>query len=347
MKKKTLRIILLLIVLALIPAGYFGFKYYNSLFKSNVSIDGDGSYYLYIPTGSSFEVLVDSLKSAKVLISEESFIDVAKLKKLDTAKPGRYRIQNGMTNRALVNMLAAGNQAPVRLTLAGNIRTKEKLAEIVSRYIEPDSLLLLAAFNDNKFLEQFGVNSNTMLGICILNTYEFYWNTSADGFVSRMYKEYERFWTDERKEKLAQTSLSQMDVITLASIVAEETIKADEMPKVAGVYLNRLKKGMLLQADPTVKYAVGDFSIRRVLNKHTEYDSPYNTYKYTGLPPGPICIPSTVAIDAVLNAEKHDYYYFCAKADFSGYHAFAKTLAQHNQNAKAYQQALNKEKIYR
>lgn len=347
MKKKTIRIVLILLIIALIPTGYFGLKYYNSLFKSNVTISGEGTYYLYIPTGSSFETLIDSLKTSRVLISEESFTDAAKLKNFNTAKPGRYRLQNGMTNRALINMLAAGNQAPVKLTLAGNIRTKEKLAGIVSRYIEPDSTLLLAAFNDNAFLEKFGVNSNTMLGICILNTYEFYWNTSPDDFVSRMFKEYERFWTAERKEKLAQTDLSQMDAITLASIVAEETIKADEMPKVAGVYLNRLKKNMLLQADPTVKYAVGDFSIRRVLNSHTEYDSPYNTYKYAGLPPGPICIPSTVAIDAALSPEKHDYYYFCAKADFSGYHAFAKTLAQHNQNAKAYQQALNKQKIYR
>ncbi|MDR0659367.1 MAG: endolytic transglycosylase MltG [Prevotellaceae bacterium] len=347
MKKITIRIILILLVLTLIPAGYFGLKYYSSLFKSNVSISGDGTYYLYIPTGSSFENLMDSLKSSDALISEDAFLAAAKLKKFSAVRPGRYKLQNGMTNRILINMLAAGNQAPVRLTLAGNIRTKEKLAEIVSRYIEPDSTLLLECFNDNKFLEEFGVNSNTMLSICILNTYEFYWNTSPDDFVSRMYKEFERFWTDERKAKLAQTSLSQMDAITLASIVAEETIKTDEMPKVAGVYLNRLNKGMLLQADPTVKYAVGDFTLRRVLNRHTEYDSPYNTYKYAGLPPGPICIPSIAAIDAVLNAEKHDYYYFCAKADFSGYHAFAKTLAQHNQNAKAYQQALNKERIYR
>lgn len=347
MRKKTLHILLLLIVLATIPVGYFGFKYYNSMFKSNVSIGGDGSRYLYIPTGASFNVLIDSLRSSKILLNENSFINAAKLKKFDTVKPGRYKVQNGMTNRTLINLLAAGNQTPVRLTLAGNIRTKEKLAEIVSRYIEPDSALLLEAFNDSKLLAQYGVDSNTMLGICILNTYEFYWNTSSDSFISRMHKEYERFWTDERKQKLAQTSLSQMDVITLASIVAEETIKTDEMPKVAGVYLNRLKKGMPLQADPTVKYAVGDFTLRRVLNKHTEHDSPYNTYKYAGLPPGPICIPSTAAIDAVLNAEKHDYYYFCAKADFSGYHTFAKTLEQHNQNAKAYQQALNKQKIYK
>ncbi len=347
MKKKTIRIILIVFVIALIPTGYFGLKFYNSLFKSNVAINGGDSYYLYVPTGSSFETLMDSLKSSKVLINEESFINAAKLKNLNTAKPGRYKLQNGMTNRTLINMLAIGSQSPVRLTLAGNIRTKEKLAEIVSRYIEPDSTSLLAAFNDNAFLEQYGVNSNTMLAICILNTYEFYWNTSPDDFITRMFKEFNRFWTDERNEKLEQTGLSRIEVITLASIVAEETIKTDEMPKVAGVYLNRLKKGVLLQADPTVKYAVGDFSIRRVLNSHTEYDSPYNTYKYAGLPPGPICIPSTAAIDAVLNAEKHDYYYFCAKSDFSGYHAFAKTLAQHNQNAKAYQQALNKEKIYR
>lgn len=347
MKKKTIRIILIILVAILIPTSYFGFKYYNILFKSNVSIGGDGTRYLYIPTGSSFETLLDSLRSAKVLINEEAFLDAAKFKKLDTAKPGRYKLVNGMTNRSLVNMFAINNQSPVRLTLAGNIRTKEKLAEIVARYIEPDSTLLLECFNDNKFLEQFNVTSDDMLGICILNTYEFYWNTSPDGFVARMYKEFDNFWNETRTSKLEETTLTKMEVITLASIVAEETIKSDEMPKVAGVYLNRLKKGMLLQADPTVKYAVGDFTLRRVLTSHTEYDSPYNTYKYAGLPPGPICIPSTVAIDAVLNAEIHDYYYFCAKSDFSGYHAFAKTLTQHNQNAKTYQQALNKQGIYR
>ncbi len=347
MKKKTRNILLVAILIITLPVAYFGYSYYQLLYRSNVKVDEKSARYLYIPTGSDFNALVDSLSTAKVLISKDRFIKAAKQKNFTNVRPGRYKLKSGMSNGKLIRIFSIGDQAPVRLTLAGNIRTKEKLAGIVSNYLECDSVELCAFFYNNDQLAEYGLNANNVLGICILDTYEFYWNTSPKGFIERMVKESNRFWNADREAKRQQTSWSRMEIITIASIVAEETIKTDEMPKIAGVYINRLKSGMLLQADPTVKYAVNDFTIKRVLDRHTAVDSPYNTYKYAGLPPGPICIPSTAAIDAVLNAEKHDYYYFCAKSDFSGYHAFAKTLAQHNQNAQAYQAALNKNRIYR
>jgi UPF0755 protein len=197
------------------------------------------------------------------------------------------------------------------------------------------------------FASKYGFNEQTIMTMFIPNTYEFYWNTSADEFFERMADEYKKFWTDERKQKAKNIGLSQSEVSILASIVELETQKKDERPTVAGVYINRLKKKMLLQADPTVVFALGDFTINRVLKIHLETDSPYNTYKYSGLPPGPIYLPSISSIDAVLNFENHDYIYFCAKEDFSGYHNFAKTLAQHNENARKFQQALNKRKIWK
>jgi UPF0755 protein len=190
-----------------------------------------------------------------------------------------------------------------------------------------------------------GFNNQTIPALFLPDTYEFYWNTDAEGFVVRMFQEYNKFWTEERKQKAQSKGLTPIQVSTLASIVNKETNMSDEMPRVAGVYLNRLKNNWLLQADPTLVFAWDDYSIRRVLDRHKEIESPYNTYKYIGLPPGPICIPSIAAIKAVLDAEDHNYFYFCAKEDFSGYHNFAKTLAEHNRNAIKYQQTLNQRGI--
>jgi UPF0755 protein len=197
-------------------------------------------------------------------------------------------------------------------------------------------------FNDNEFLKKHHLNNKTIFTIFIANTYIFNWNTSAEQFFERMYKESEKFWNGNRTKKLKELNFSRLNAITLASIVEMESYRKNERPIIAGVYLNRLKKDMLLQADPTVIFAVGDFTIKRVLKKHLEFDSPYNTYKYSGLPPGPICIPSISSIDAVLDYDKNNYIYFCAKEDFSGYHNFATTFAQHINNAKKYQRALNK-----
>ena len=198
---------------------------------------------------------------------------------------------------------------------------------------------------DGQIADQYGFTKENFPSMFLANTYELYWDTSEEQFMDRMKKEYDRFWTDERKMKAERLGLSTQDVITLASIVEEETKTKSELKTVAGLYLNRLERGIALQADPTVKYAVGDFTLKRILNKHLEVDSPYNTYKYAGLPPGPIRIPELNVVEAVLNPGEHDYIYMCAKPDYSGEHAFAKTLAEHNRNADIYHTFLNQEKI--
>jgi len=204
----------------------------------------------------------------------------------------------------------------------------------------------LALLQDSVYIRSFEFEEETILSLFIPNTYEFWWNTSATGLFDRMHEEYQKFWTEERKQKAAALGLSQKEVSTLASIVQAESQKSDERPRIAGVYINRLRMGMPLQADPTLVFAAGDFNIKRVTAKQMAIDSPYNTYKYTGLPPGPINLPDLNSLDAVLNAEKHDYLYFCAKADFSGYHSFAVGYNEHLSNARRYQQALNAANIY-
>ena len=200
--------------------------------------------------------------------------------------------------------------------------------------------------NDSTWCDSLGFTRETIPALFIPNTYEIYWNVSPERFMARMKQEYNRFWTEERRKKAEALGLTPVEVSTLASIVEEESAVADEYPTIAGLYLNRLKAGMPLQADPTVKFAAGDFALQRILDKHLAIDSPYNTYKYAGLPPGPIRIPSIRAIDAVLNPAHHRYFYMCAKEDFSGRHNFAATLAEHNRNANRYRAELNRRKIY-
>jgi UPF0755 protein len=343
MIRKKRKIILFALVLLLFAFAFAGYKFYKYFYAPNVQIAKTG--FLYIPTGYNINDVFNIIEKQNIVADIGTFKRAANFLKYSKAKPGRYKITNGMSNKSLISMLRSGNQTAVKITFSGNIRSNEKIASIASRYIETDSASILRALNDNTFLSKFGFDSKTVLGMFIPNTYEIFWNTSADEFIERMYKEYQKFWNDNRKSKLQQIELTQHEVNVLASIIAEETNQSGEMSTMAGVYINRIKSGIPLQADPTVKFAVGDFSIRRVLNKHTEYDSPYNTYKYKGLPPSPICVPSIAAIDAVLNYEHHNYYYFCAKDDFSGKHVFAKTLAQHSANARAYQQALNRRNI--
>lgn len=294
-----------------------------------------------IPTGSSFEALTDTLESHGV--ERMGVVElVARLKKLDrSVKAGHYVIRHGTSPMALVNTLRAGGQTPVRLTF-NNIRTMEQLAGRMARELETDSLTLLAHLTAPSTAEKYGFTKEEFIGMFIPNTYEVWWNTSPEALTDRMASEYEKFWTSERTEKLARTRLSKKEVINLASIVYEETKLASEMPKIAGVYINRLRRGIPLQACPTAKYAVGDFTLKRILHKHTQVDSPYNTYRHRGLPPGPICMPSIAAIDAVLNYSEHNYLYFCAKEDFSGRHNFSTNLSQHNRYAKRYSDALCK-----
>jgi UPF0755 protein len=241
----------------------------------------------------------------------------------------------------IVGTLRAGAQKPVKLTF-NNIRTLDQLAGRLATQIEADSVTILAHLTNPATAAKYDLKPEQLIGIFIPNTYEVWWTLSPEALTDRMFKEYNAFWNDSRKAKLARTGLSEIEVITLASIIYEETKVASEMPKIAGVYLNRMRRGIPLQACPTAKYAIGDFSIKRVLHKHTQVKSPYNTYLNRGLTPGPICLPSITAIDAVLDFENHSYLYFCAKEDFSGRHYFSKSLSEHNRYAKRYAAALSK-----
>ena len=237
--------------------------------------------------------------------------------------------------------------ATIIMVVFNNLRTLNELAGKVTQYIEPDSAELADYLIGPAVAAEQGFDEKDFTAMFIPNTYEFYWTVTPEQFVKRMKSEYEKFWKGDRDKKAEKLNMTRLEVSTLASIVDEETLYDDENAKVAGVYINRLERGIPLQADPTLKYALGDFSRKRIVNDDKKIDSPYNTYKYKGLPPGPISIPSVSAIDGVLNYEKHNYVFFCAKDDFSGYHAFARTLAQHNKNARAYQKALNEARIYR
>lgn len=301
---------------------------------------------IFIPSGSSFEDLTDTLKRHALLSNERSFILVSRLKSLTrSVKPGSYVIEPGMSNNKMVNMLRAGKQTPVNVTF-NNIRTIEDLADRVGGQIEADPASILSFLSDENNYSDDGFNRMTVIAVFLPDTYQLYWTIDAKGFYRRMLKEYRAFWNDEREASARALNLTPVEVSTLASIIDEETAMDDEKPRMAGVYLNRLRLGIPLQADPTVKFAINDFTIRRVLNDHKEIDSPYNTYKYKGLPPGPVRCASKNSIEAVLNAEKHDYLYFVARSDFSGYHHFSRTLAEHNRYASAYRRELNKKRIY-
>jgi UPF0755 protein len=301
---------------------------------------------LYIPSNSSMDGVIDSLLSAKIIKNPVKFLKHIKLSKYSTVKGGHYIVQKNMTYRRLVKMLCLGQQIPVNMVISGTVHTKDRLAGILSRQIEADSASLMEALNDSLFLKDLGFTPENSILLFMPDTYNVYWTRDSRQLFRDMKKVYDRYWTSSRLEKLEALKMTREEAMILASIIMEESLKYDELPNIAGVYINRLHMKMPLQADPTVKYALNDFSIRRVLTVHTEFDSPYNTYMHRGLPPGPICIPDQRAIDAVLNYEKHDYLYFCAKHDFSGYHVFAKTLQQHNQNANAYRNALNRRRIF-
>jgi UPF0755 protein len=301
---------------------------------------------LYIPSNSSIEEVTDLLLSEKIIKNSSKFLNHITINGYSSIKGGYYVIPRGMTYQKLVRMLCLGQQVPVNVVISGVIHTKSKLAGILSKQIEADSTTVLRTLNDSTFLKELDFTPDNSILLFMPNTYNIYWNREVKQLFKDMKREYDRYWTVDRCNKLKQTGLTKEEAMILASIIMEESRKYDELPTIAGVYINRLRKGMLLQADPTVKYAINDFSLRRVLTAHTKFDSPYNTYIYKGLPPGPICIPEQKVIDAVLNYEQHDYLYFCAKDDFSGYHVFAKTLQQHNQNANAYRNALNRRKIY-
>jgi UPF0755 protein len=344
-KRNLQYIILFIIVAILVVSGIIFLFAYDRILRPNTVTGNEESLYFNIPTGSDYSEVLSILVSKKIIKDTASFNWVALKKNYPNhIKPGHYRISQSMNNNEIVNMLRSGRQEPVRLII-NSTRTLEKLASVVSSQIEADSTEICKLLRDSQYLIRFNLTPETATGIIVPNTYEFYWNTDADKFIRRMKEEYENFWNESRTRKAEQIGLTPMEVITLASIVDEETLMKDEEPKIAGVYMNRLKKPMRLQACPTIKFVTGDWTMNRVLDKYLFIESPYNTYRHDGLPPGPITIPTISSIDAVLNYEHHDYLFFAAKEDFSGYHNYAKTLAQHNRNADLYQKALDQRKI--
>ncbi|WP_149276049.1 endolytic transglycosylase MltG [Pareuzebyella sediminis] len=343
------RILLIVLLAGLLAGGVFAYKVYDAIFSPNTSFNNEVAY-LYIPSDADFIEVKELV--APLLKDVGSFSQVAERKGyVSNVKAGKYAIKRGMNNNEIINSLRSNN-IPIKVAF-NNQETLADLAGRISAQIEADSLALYKSFSDEGFLKSNKLDKATSLTMYIPNSYEFFWNTSATEFRDRMLKEYRRFWNEDRLKKAKALNLSPHEVSTLAAIVHKETAKVDERPKVAGLYLNRLKRGMLLQADPTVIYALkkhtGNFDtiIKRVLYKDLELDSPYNTYKYGGLPPGPITMPDISAIDAVLNPEKHDYLYMVANVDDFGYHKFAETAAQHNRNKVQYIQWINAQKIKR
>ena len=343
MRKKLLWIALFCIITGLFIFLYF----YKVAFADNVNNSSKQKYQtLLIPTGANFDDVLYILKSNKVLKNSNTFIRVAKALKYDThVKPGRYLLSNNAGNFTIVRKLRAGAQDPVKIVF-NNIQNKEQLAENIAKQIEASKSDLLKEFNNPVLLDSMNLTEDNFPTIFLANTYEFYWNTSAKKFVERMLKEYNKFWTDRRKDKAQELGLSPTEATILASIVQKESNHYDEYPEIAGVYINRLHQNWPLQADPTVMYALNKLGIRRrVYYADLKIQSPYNTYINKGLPPGPICLPERKSIEETLDANDSKYMYFCAKEDFSGYHVFAETLEQHEENAKRYQQALNEKKV--
>ena len=262
----------------------------------------------------------------------------------DGVRTGRYEIRSDMNALTLFRILRNGMQTPVRLTIP-SVRTPEKMAAFLGRKLMTDSLSFIQALQDSVVCASYGFAPHTMMALFVPNTYEVYWDIPIDRFLTRMKKEYETFWNDERLALAEKAGLSPVEVVTLASIVDEETANGGEKPRIAGMYLNRLRCGMPLQADPTVKFAWKRFELKRIYHNLLTIDNPYNTYRYEGLPPGPIRVPSVEGVDAVLHHETHNYLYMCAKEDFSGTHNFAATYAEHKQNARRYTEALNRMKV--
>ena len=328
-----------------IIGGLIGYKFYNDIFLPNVNLEEKNTV-IHIPSNATLEILLDSLSSRKILNDKDSFLWVADKMNFSKPKAGRYRINNDWSNKDLISLFRSGRQEALKLTY-NNVRTIDELCEIFGNQLEQSKDDFLDYFTSSEVLQKYGQTKESMLTLFIPNTYQVYWNSTPEKLLKKLYKEYKSFWNSKREKKLEVIGLNKEEAYTMASIVQKESNLKKEKPIIAGLYLNRIKKGMLLQADPTVIFGVGDFSIRRVLNKHLAYDSPYNTYKYEGLPPGPICMPDISSLDAVINAAEHDYLYFCVSPGTGFEHAFAKTLKQHNQNARKYRQWLNSQRIYK
>lgn len=345
-KTKTILSVILILFFSALAVGYY---FYRMAFGPLVDLKDETTAF-YIHTGWDQNDVFDALITQGIINNPKSLDWVMQRKKYEGNKvvPGKYILTNGMSASELIDHLRFGNgEVEVKIIL-NHARTLPEIAGKVSQNIEADSIAILNKLTDPEVARKYGFTTETFKAMFLPDTYHAEWDTDADEFISRMADEYKKFWTAERIQKAKNINLTQSQVTTLASIVqAEQQLFPEERARIAGLYLNRLKRGMRLQSDPTVVFAIGDFTINRVLNKHLSFVSPYNTYLNAGLPPGPINIPSKQSIDAVLNAEENDYLYMCAKEDFSGYHAFAKTHAEHSRNARAFQKALDQRRIFR
>ncbi|GBU08490.1 aminodeoxychorismate lyase [Bacteroidales bacterium] len=338
--KKIIGYASLAIVLLIVIVGALLYKKVFAPF-----VDSQQTVYVYIDDSKNYSDLLVQLQEKANIKDVELFKTMSKAAKYpEKMKTGRYAVHNNMSCMELLKMLMNGIQSPCKITF-NNMRLKEDLVERVGSQMMFEAGALFQQLDSPELCSQYGFDKNTIACMFMPDTYEIYWNTTVDNFLQRMKKEYYNFWTDDRMALAKEIRLSPIEVSILASIVEEETAARSEYPIVAGLYINRLHKGMLLQADPTVKYAHGDFALKRILFAHLEIDSPYNTYKNLGLPPGPIRIPSKRGIDAVLNYTKHQYIYMCAKEDFSGKHNFAQNMSEHSRNAAKYRAALNKNNI--
>lgn len=341
MNKKN--IFVTVVLCAVLLACILGIVFYRTFFAENVK---NHEITLVVPPGADFEQVMDTLRKYEVLKSEESFRKTADALKYRTIRIGKYDISECKTNLDLVRLLRRGQHYPVKFTF-NNVRTVDQFVEKVGNkfYFEPEELSAL--LKDRNYMQRFGLSDTTAVCLFIPNTYEIYYDITAEDFLNRMNEYYQQFWTDKRKNTAEEIGLTPVQVATLASIVEEENMRPSEKAIIAGLYMNRLNKGMLLQSDPTVKFALGDFARKRILNSDLQVDSPYNTYKYKGLPPGPIRIPEASTMDSVLHYRHHNWIYMCAKEDFSGYHNFTASPDEHARNAARYRAALNARNIKR
>lgn len=324
----------------------FAFYFYQVFNTPNILVDKEDAL-IAIPSGSTFKNVQTLLYDGGYVRDPVSFGFLAKLKNYDKlVKPGLYALDAEMSNSNAINLLRSGQQTPINITF-NNVRLLSELPEKITANLEITAEDFTKALNDSTVMASFDFDTANYLNMFIPNTYQVYWTIKPQELLERMNSEYTIFWNKERLAKADNLELTAREVSTLASIVQSETAKIEEARRISGLYINRLERGIPLQADPTLIFAAQDFTIKRVLNKHREIESPYNTYKYTGLPPGPIRMAGGHYIDAVLDFEEHKYIYMCAKSDFSGYHEFATNLTAHMRNARKYQRALNEARIYR
>jgi UPF0755 protein len=343
--------IVIAVIVIVAVGGLLAWKAWRMVMQPNLDLKGKERYELFIKTGSTFEDVLEQLRKDEVLMDEKGFVWVAELKKYpNKVKPGRYLFKPGLNNNDLVNILRSGGQVAVDVRI-NHVETVRELCSVVGAQLELDSIALWRLLNDEERLAPLGLKPVDVLTMFMPNTYEMYWNSSAEAFFEKMYTVYHQFWTDKRLARAKEIGMSPQEVYILASIVEKETMKRAEQKTIAGLYMNRIRKGWPLQSDPTVIFALKqlypDTTIRRVLRSDTEIDSPYNTYLILGLPPGPIVMPHPSAIDAVLHYERHSYMYMCASAERPGYHSFAATLDEHNANQRRYARWMDERRIYR